>query len=135
MVCRFCLRGGVPIGADLGPHQCGGSNRLIKGIGQNPAGSRFDADSQYVIDFHGNDPRLSYYLLKQFDFRRFNSGSAQPSLNRNFIHPAPINVPPLDEQQAIAGLLGALDDKIELNRCMAQTLEAMARTLFQELVH
>lgn len=39
----------------------------------------------YVIDFHGNDPRFAYYLLKSLDFTRYNSGSAQPSLNRNFI--------------------------------------------------
>ena len=85
----------------------------------------------YVIDFHGNDPRFAYYFLQQFDFKRFNSGSAQPSLNRNFIHPAPINVAPLNEQRAIAALLGALDDKIELNRRIAETLEGMARALFK----
>jgi type I restriction enzyme S subunit len=85
----------------------------------------------YVIDFHWNNPRFCYYFLRQFDFKRFNSGSAQPSLNRNFVHPAPVIVPPVAEQQAIADLLGALDDKIELNRRMAETLEAMARALFK----
>ncbi len=40
-------------------------------------------------------------------------------------------VPPLTEQKAIAEVLGALDDKIELNRRMNATLEAMARALFQ----
>jgi type I restriction enzyme S subunit len=43
----------------------------------------------------------------------------------------PIPVPPLPEQKAIAAVLGALDDKIELNRRMNATLEAMARALFQ----
>src|SRR5438128_782479 len=38
----------------------------------------------YVTSFHGNDPRFAYYLLKSIDFTRFNSGSAQPSLNRNY---------------------------------------------------
>jgi type I restriction enzyme S subunit len=42
-----------------------------------------------------------------------------------------IPVPPLAEQRAIAAVLGALDDKIELNRRMNATLEAMARALFQ----
>jgi type I restriction enzyme S subunit len=55
----------------------------------------------------------------------------QPDKHGNFIHPAPIHVPPLHEQHAIAALLGALDDKIGLNRRMAQTLEAMARALFK----
>lgn len=85
----------------------------------------------YVIDFHGNDERFAYYFLKLFDFRRYNSGSAQPSLNRNFIHPVPVAVPPLSEQRAIAQILGTLDDKIEVNRRMGETLEAMVRALFR----
>lgn len=85
----------------------------------------------YVIDFHGNDPRFAYYFLKQFDFSGFNSGSAQPSLNRNFLHPVQVDIPPISEQRSIAHILGTLDDKIELNRRMNETLEAMARALFK----
>ena len=85
----------------------------------------------YVKDFHGNNERFAYYLLKTFDFKRYNSGSAQPSLNRNYIHPIRIDVPPLSEQKAIAHILGTLDDKIELNRRMNETLEAMARATFK----
>lgn len=43
----------------------------------------------------------------------------------------PLRIPPLPEQRAIASILGALDDKIELNRRMNATLEGMARALFQ----
>jgi type I restriction enzyme S subunit len=43
----------------------------------------------------------------------------------------PLRLPSLAEQKAIAAVLGALDDKIELNRRMNATLEAMARALFQ----
>jgi type I restriction enzyme S subunit len=43
----------------------------------------------------------------------------------------PIEVPDLQTQRAIAHILGALDDKIELNRKMNATLEAMARALFK----
>ncbi len=42
----------------------------------------------------------------------------------------PIRIPPLPQQRAIATILGALDDKIELNRRMNETLEAMARAIF-----
>jgi type I restriction enzyme S subunit len=42
-----------------------------------------------------------------------------------------VPLPPLPEQRAIASILGALDDKIELNRRMNRTLEAMAQALFQ----
>jgi type I restriction enzyme S subunit len=85
----------------------------------------------YVTDFKGNDPLFSFYFLKALDFDRYNSGSAQPSLNRNFIYPIPVRVPQPTEQKAIASVLGALDDKIDLNRRMNATLEAMARALFQ----
>ena len=85
----------------------------------------------YVTDFKGNDPRFAFYFLKALDFERYNSGSAQPSLNRNFIYPIPVRIPPLAEQKAIASVIGTLDDKIELNRRMNVTLESIARTLFQ----
>lgn len=86
----------------------------------------------YVRDFHGNNPRYAYYALACLDLTHLNSGSAQPSLNRNFVHPLPILIPPRREQDAIASILGALDDKIELNRRMNETLEAMARAIFQD---
>jgi len=85
----------------------------------------------YVKDFHGNDPKFAYYFLKTFPFKRYNSGSAQPSLNRNFVHPVSIRAPQLPEQKRIAAVLGALDDKIELNRKMNKTLEAMAQAIFK----
>ncbi|OPZ84069.1 MAG: EcoKI restriction-modification system protein HsdS [bacterium ADurb.Bin429] len=85
----------------------------------------------YVMDFHGNDEKFAYYFLTWMDFSAYNSGSAQPMLNRNYIHPIQITVPPIHEQRAIAHILGSLDDKIELNRRMNATLEAMARALFR----
>ncbi len=57
-------------------------------------------------------------------------GSANPTLNRNHVHPKRITWPPLPEQRAIAHILGTLDDKIELNRKMNETLDEIARTLF-----
>jgi type I restriction enzyme, S subunit len=57
--------------------------------------------------------------------------ATQPSLNRNYIYSIPVFFPEPKEQQAIACILGALDDKIELNRRMNRTLEGLARALFQ----
>ena len=85
----------------------------------------------YVTDFQENDELFSYYFLKTIDFTSYNTGSAQPSLNRNHLYSIPINIPPLPEQKAIAHVLGSLDDKIELNRRMNETLEEMAQALFK----
>lgn len=85
----------------------------------------------YATDFLGNDPRFAYYFFLNFDLRRYNSGSAQATLNRNYIYPIAIRIPDLPEQKVIAAMLGALDDKIELNGRMNATLGAMARALFQ----
>ena len=85
----------------------------------------------WVKDFHGNDPHFASYLLRTIDFQSCSDKSSVPGVNRNDLHRIPVLLPPLAEQKAIAEVLGALDDKIELNRRMSATLEAMARTLFQ----
>lgn len=61
----------------------------------------------------------------------YRDGTVAERLNLPTIRALPILIPPLAEQKAIAAVLGALDDKIELNRRMNATLEAMARALFQ----
>ena len=58
-------------------------------------------------------------------------GSTQKTISLKSISALEIPIPPPDELEAIAAVLGALDDKIELNRRMNATLEAMARALFQ----
>jgi type I restriction enzyme S subunit len=86
----------------------------------------------YVTNFKGNDPKFAFYVFQTIDFKRYNSGSAQPSLNRNLIAQIPIPAPEKDVQLAIAKILGAIDDKIELNRRTNKTLEAMAQALFKD---
>jgi type I restriction enzyme S subunit len=58
-------------------------------------------------------------------------GATMPNLNEGIIRSFPFQIPPLHEQHAIAHILGTLDDKIELNRRMNETLEAMAQALFK----
>ncbi|MFG6664091.1 restriction endonuclease subunit S [Sulfitobacter sp. 916] len=86
----------------------------------------------FATDFHGNNPRFAYYFLQTLDLASHNSGSAQPSLNRNYISPIRISVPDRKTQDHIAGFLGGVDDKIELNRRMNETLEAMAQAIFRD---
>lgn len=87
----------------------------------------------WVKDFHGNDPRFVFYFFKNFAPRlaKLDVGSANPTLNRNHVHPTETTWPSVPIQHAIARILGSLDDKIELNRQMNETLEAMARAIFQ----
>jgi type I restriction enzyme S subunit len=61
----------------------------------------------------------------------YNVGTALPNMNLGALRRLPVLLPPLPEQRAIAAILGALDDKIELNRQMNETLEAMTRALFK----
>ena len=60
------------------------------------------------------------------------SGGTRNALTKGMIESLEILLPPLADQQAIAHILGTLDDKIELNRRMNRTLEEMARAIFQD---
>jgi type I restriction enzyme, S subunit len=86
----------------------------------------------YIKEFKNCDPKFIYYLLLTMNFGGHNSGSAVPSLNRNYIHPIEVKAPDLPTQTQIAQILTSLDDKIELNLQMNQTLEAMAQAIFKE---
>ncbi|TAM73887.1 restriction endonuclease subunit S [bacterium] len=59
------------------------------------------------------------------------TGTAVPHISRSQIEAFEFNLPSLPEQRAIASILGAIDDKIELNRKMSATLDAVAQALFK----
>ena len=79
----------------------------------------------YVRDFHGNSERFIYYLLSQLKLERFAASTGVPSLNRNFVHPEPVPLPPLPEQRAIAGLLDRVDESIERVRDEREALQSL----------
>ncbi|EPL6453482.1 restriction endonuclease subunit S [Providencia rettgeri] len=86
----------------------------------------------YVTDFKGNDEKYIYYMLQQIDFDKFNSGSAQKSLNRNAVYPYNVMATiDIEEQKSIGKILANFEDKITLNHQINQTLEQMAQTLFK----
>lgn len=57
-------------------------------------------------------------------------GAVMPNLNEGILRRFPLELPPLKEQQRIADILGTLDDKIDLNRRINETLEGICRAIF-----
>lgn len=76
--------------------------------------------------------RYLYYLLSTLDFNDVSSGSALPYLTQKDLQKIEVSLPSMPEQMSIASILAGLDDKIELNRRMNETLEAMARAVFRD---
>jgi type I restriction enzyme, S subunit len=62
----------------------------------------------------------------------YSTGTTVLGISQKALRSVPISYPDFDEQVIIGELLSALDDKIELNRWMNETLEASARTLFRD---
>lgn len=89
-----------------------------------------------LIKTHSKDlAKYLYYYLKspkaQSDISSRLRGTTQQYLSLAEIRNFPVVLPPLDVQKKIAGMLGALDDKIELNNKINQNLEAQAQALFK----
>jgi type I restriction enzyme S subunit len=77
------------------------------------------------------DSKFFFYALSQFDFAEVAGGTALPYLTVSTLYDLSISVPPLSQQRAIARILSSLDDKIDLNQRMNETLQAIARALFK----
>ena len=71
------------------------------------------------------------HIVEQLHTIAEHSTSAYPSIRPADLEQLELRLPPMEEQRRIAGVLGCLDDKIELNRRMAETLEQIARALFR----
>lgn len=95
--------------------------------------------AQRIITLRGKPDVLDNTFLKfllqsspvQEELRSRGTGTTVVGIRQSELRKISLTLPPLAEQKSIAAILGALDDKIELNRRMNATLEAMARALFQ----
>jgi type I restriction enzyme, S subunit len=80
-------------------------------------------------------PLFLYYLFRAPEQQQYLKSNAiqvgVPHTNLAILRRTPLRIPQIHDQQRIVALLGALDDKIELNERMSGTLEAVARTLFR----
>ncbi|MBI2315876.1 MAG: restriction endonuclease subunit S, partial [Betaproteobacteria bacterium] len=88
-----------------------------------------------TVDRQTADPLFFYYVFRSAEQREYVRQHAiqtgVPHTNLGILRATPVPLPPIAEQRAIARILGTLDDKIELNRRMNETLEAIARALFK----
>ncbi len=137
--------GRVPVFGTNG--RCGSHDQpLFKGPGvilgrkgQGPLGIEWSDDDYWVIDTAYSlaplrldiDLKYAYFLIKYVGLNHLKDGTSNPTLSRDSFGAQALPLPPQDQQRAIAHILGTLDDKIELNRRMSETLEAMARALFK----
>ena len=78
-----------------------------------------------------SDIKYLLYYLNSTDLSGYITGSAQPKLSQANLNRILISLPPMDIQKKIAGVLGALDDKIELNNKINNNLEQQAQALFK----
>jgi type I restriction enzyme S subunit len=86
----------------------------------------------FVTDFKDNEPLFIRYLLESLDFSSLNSGSAQQSLNRNYVYGVSVRKCDLPVQRRIAGILSAYDELIENTQRRIKILEEMAQSLYRE---
>lgn len=88
-----------------------------------------------TVDHSKADTLFLYYLFctpEQQDYIKTNSIQVGvPHTNLGILRGTPISLPPIEDQHAIAKILSSIDDKIELNRQINQTLEQIAQTLFK----
>ena len=90
-----------------------------------------------VVGFIADEDRANVHFI-EYMFRRLRSslqrqasGSVQDNINLATLDRLRFPLPSLEEQRAIAGVLGALDDKIEQNRRTARALERLAQSIFR----
>ena len=90
--------------------------------------------TEHAVVIVGNelaDTRYLAYLLSIMQLGHLSAQSAQPGLSVQTLSKLSINIPDISTQRRIAGILGSLDDKIELNRRINANLEAQAQALFR----
>ena len=102
---------------------------------QAPSQGICSTDIWVVRAVQGVEQNYLYYCMASEEFVRFatsgSEGTKMPRAIWDYVSRFEVQLPPLYEQQHIAGILGALDEKIELNRRTNETLEQMARALFK----
>ena len=78
------------------------------------------------------DRDFLYYYLKNYNFHQLGSTSSiATAINSTYLKKMEIDLPPIDQQRAIAAVLSSIDDKIESNNAINNNLEQQAKTIFE----
>ncbi|MFZ2578032.1 MAG: restriction endonuclease subunit S [Citrobacter portucalensis] len=90
--------------------------------------------SLWVKDFHGNDEKFIYFLLSNFDFKKFSDKTGVPGVNRNDLHAVNVLLPPLSEQKKIAQILSTWDKAISVTEKLLANSQQQKKALMQQLL-
>lgn len=105
-----------------GPGVVVGRKGAYRGVHYSPGDFYVIDTAFYLVPSENLDIRWAYYALLTQDINSLDSGSAIPSTSRESFYSLTVSVPQIGEQRAIAGVLGALDDKIHSNSRIRCTL-------------
>ncbi|MBM4950950.1 restriction endonuclease subunit S [Vibrio parahaemolyticus] len=89
--------------------------------------------SLYVTDFHGNDPKWVFYMLRAFQLERYVEGAGVPTLNRNLVHDELVPLPPLAEQKRIAAILDKADAIRQKRKQAIDLADEFLRSVFLDM--
>ena len=132
-----------PVQFTTDPKRLSNINDLLFCVRGSTTGRMNWSNQQYAIGRgiaairHKRGVKYRKFIKGIFDFKLKRllaeaTGSTFPNVSRSQLENININLPPLPEQKAIAAILTAFDDKIELLQEQNKTLEATAQTIFKE---
>ncbi|CCU71417.1 restriction endonuclease subunit S [Thalassolituus oleivorans] len=90
--------------------------------------------SLWVKDFHGNHEKFVYYLLCNFDFKKFSDKTGVPGVNRNDLHAVRVKLPAIPEQKKIAQILSTWDKAITTTEQLLANSQQQKKALMQQLL-
>ncbi len=118
---------------------CLENGKIARYCSDSPQGDGAHGSTEFIV-IRGRpgmtDSGYAFYaarshFVREYAISQMTGTSGRQRVPTDALAELDVTLPPLPEQRAIAHILGTLDDKIELNRRMNATLEAMARTLFK----
>ena len=115
-----------------GPAVILGRKGAYRGVEYSPGPFHVIDTAYFAVPKVELDVRWLFYAIKYHKLGEIDDGSPIPSTTRAAVYVRELDLPSLGEQQEMASALSALDDKIELNRQMNETLEGMTQAIFRD---